>query len=158
MAGGFTPPHPPRDSRTFPTTSGRAQLTVNPFDPIEIPPGRLLLQSVRSLISTTRPSTAWTTATGVSRAAAGCCSVIPPTSTSSGSPTGKSWTSVSEWSDDVERQAEGFRLVAYPVAHSTCMAYFPEANVLVPLDSTADGSNQPTSKSVIVRLEPGPTR
>ena len=33
-------------------------------------------------------------------------------------------------------------------------AYFPETNVLVPLDSTAIGSNCPTSKSIIVRLEP----
>ena len=33
-------------------------------------------------------------------------------------------------------------------------AYFPETNVLVPLDSTAEVSNTPTSKSVVVRLEP----
>ena len=52
------------------------------------------------------------------------------------------------------RRAPRFRVVAYPVARGTCAAYFPEANVLVPLDSTAEGSNTPTSKSVIVRLEP----
>ena len=33
-------------------------------------------------------------------------------------------------------------------------AYYPECNVLVPLDSVADGSNCPTSKSVVVRFEP----
>jgi len=32
--------------------------------------------------------------------------------------------------------------------------YFPETNVLVPLDSTADTSNTPTSKSIVVRFEP----
>ena len=32
-------------------------------------------------------------------------------------------------------------------------AYYPETNPLIPLDSTAIGSNCPTSKSVIVRLE-----
>jgi hypothetical protein len=32
-------------------------------------------------------------------------------------------------------------------------AYFPETNVLVPLDSTADESNTPTSKSIVVALE-----
>ncbi|MDI3213242.1 hypothetical protein [Arthrobacter sp. AL12] len=32
-------------------------------------------------------------------------------------------------------------------------AYDPETNVLVPLDSVADTSGTPTSKSVIVRLE-----
>ena len=34
-----------------------------------------------------------------------------------------------------------------------CAAYFPEANVLVPLDSVADDSRTPTSKAVVVRLE-----
>lgn len=52
------------------------------------------------------------------------------------------------------RRAEAFRIVAYSVARGTCAAYFPETNVLVPLDSTAEASNTPTSKSVIVRLEP----
>ena len=33
-------------------------------------------------------------------------------------------------------------------------AYFPEANVLVPLDSVAIGSNTPTSKWVEVSLQP----
>ena len=31
-------------------------------------------------------------------------------------------------------------------------AYFPEANVLVPLDSTASDSNTPTSKRIIVSV------
>ena len=51
------------------------------------------------------------------------------------------------------RCVRGFRIVAYDVPRGCAAAYFPEANVLVPLDSTADGSNTPTSKQVIVRLE-----
>ena len=54
---------------------------------------------------------------------------------------------------DGERRARGFRAVGYPVAPGCAAAYFPEANVLVPLDSTADVSNTPTFKSVAVRLE-----
>jgi hypothetical protein len=30
--------------------------------------------------------------------------------------------------------------------------YFPEANILVPIDSVADKSNTPTSKMVILKL------
>ena len=60
---------------------------------------------------------------------------------------------VSEWCDGVERRAAGFRVVAYPTARGSCAAYFPEANVLVPLDSVAEGSNTPTSKAIVVRLE-----
>jgi formate dehydrogenase major subunit len=37
-------------------------------------------------------------------------------------------------------------------------AYYPEANALVPLDSTAEKSNQPVYKSIVVRLDrPGDT-
>ena len=61
---------------------------------------------------------------------------------------------VSVWSDDVERRAPGFEVVAYPTPRGCAAAYYPETNVLVPLDSVADVSNQPASKSVVVRLEP----
>ena len=40
-------PHPPRDSRTFPTESGKAVFTVSPIEVLHVPEGRLLLQTVR---------------------------------------------------------------------------------------------------------------
>jgi len=60
---------------------------------------------------------------------------------------------VSHFEDGVVRRAPGFRVVAYPVSRGSCAAYFPETNVLVPLDSVAEGSQTPTSKSVLVSLE-----
>ena len=60
---------------------------------------------------------------------------------------------VSEWRDGIERRAEEFRIVAYSTPRGNAAAYYPETNVLVPLDSVADVSGTPTSKSVIVRLE-----
>src|SRR5262249_32740941 len=45
---GFTLPHPPRDRRRFPTPSGRARFTAGAVAAVEIPPGRLRLQTVRS--------------------------------------------------------------------------------------------------------------
>jgi formate dehydrogenase major subunit len=59
----------------------------------------------------------------------------------------------SEFSDNVDRVLRGYRLVAYPTPRGCAAAYYPEANVLVPLDSVADGSNTPVSKAVIIRLE-----
>ena len=44
--GGFRLPHPVNDGRF--AGGGRALLTVNPFTAIDVPPGRLLLQTVRS--------------------------------------------------------------------------------------------------------------
>src|SRR5690606_5897079 len=46
--GGFVLPHPPRDARVFPTTTGKANFTVNELEVVRVPEGRLLLQTVRS--------------------------------------------------------------------------------------------------------------
>jgi anaerobic selenocysteine-containing dehydrogenase len=66
----------------------------------------------------------------------------------------------SHWSDGVERIAPRFRAVAYDVPRGCCAAYFPEANVLVPLGKTAKLSNQPSSKlvPVTVALATSPVR
>ena len=46
--GGFVLPHPPRDSRTFHTEHDLALFSVSPLDILEVPEGRLLLQTLRS--------------------------------------------------------------------------------------------------------------
>jgi anaerobic selenocysteine-containing dehydrogenase len=56
--------------------------------------------------------------------------------------------------DGVQRRADRFRVVSYPTARGCAAAYFPEANALVPLDSQADESGTPASKSVLVRMVP----
>jgi len=43
-------------------------------------------------------------------------------------------------------------VVPYDVPRGNCATYVPETNVLVPLDSIADRSRTPTSKSVIIRI------
>ncbi|MCU1497888.1 MAG: hypothetical protein JWM47_1841 [Acidimicrobiales bacterium] len=151
--GGFALPHPPRDSGTFPTPTGKAQLTCNHFDPTVVPPGRLLLQTLRShdQFNTTiyglddryrgiHNGRRVVFAHAADLEELGLCD-------------GDHVDIVSEWTDG-ERRAPGFRLVAYDVARGTCAAYFPEANALVPLGSVADESNTPTSKGVVVRFEP----
>ena len=45
---GFVLPHGPRDERRFDTATGRARFMANPVRVVEVPPGRLLLQTVRS--------------------------------------------------------------------------------------------------------------
>jgi molybdopterin-dependent oxidoreductase alpha subunit len=51
---------------------------------------------------------------------------------------------------DRNRVAENFIIVPYDIPQQCCATYFPETNVLVPIESTADKSNTPTSKSVVV--------
>ncbi|HEU0016600.1 MAG TPA: FdhF/YdeP family oxidoreductase [Longimicrobium sp.] len=65
------------------------------------------------------------------------------------------WVDVrSRAADGRERVAPRFRAVAYDVPRGCCAAYFPEANVLVPIGSTAKGSNTPSSKMVPVTVAP----
>ena len=55
-----------------------------------------------------------------------------------------------------ERQANRFLVAPYPIRRGCVAAYFPEANVLIPVGSVAETSNTPTSKSVIFTVSPSP--
>jgi molybdopterin-dependent oxidoreductase alpha subunit len=151
--GGFVLPRGPRDSRTFPTKSGKARFTVNEVSSVDVPAGHLLLQTVRShdQFNTTvyGPDDRYRGVKGGRHVVF----VNPQDLRALGLRAGDLVDVVSVWSDG-ERRAKGFRVVGYPIARGCAAAYFPEANVLVPLDSTADVSNTPTFKSVVVRLEP----
>ncbi len=52
----------------------------------------------------------------------------------------------------VERVACGFMVAPYRIPRGCVATYFPEANVLVPIGSTAAKSNTPTSKYVVVTI------
>ncbi|MET8762682.1 FdhF/YdeP family oxidoreductase [Lentzea sp. NPDC004782] len=154
---GFVLPHPPRDAQEFATATGKANFTTSPMTVIEVPEGRLLMQTLRSHDQYN------TTIYGLDDRYRGVKDgrrvvfVNPDDIARLGFTDGQMVNIVSEWKDDptgvVERRAESFRIVSYPTAHGCVATYFPEANPLVPLDSKADISGTPTSKSVIVRLE-----
>ncbi|WP_328970906.1 FdhF/YdeP family oxidoreductase [Streptomyces sp. NBC_00239] len=152
--GGFTLPHAPRDERRFPTATGKANFTAAPVEYPTVPAGRLLLQTLRSHDQYN------TTIYGLDdryRGITGGRRVVlvnPQDAAELGLADGAYTDLVGEWKDGVERRAPGFRVVHYPTARGCAAAYYPETNVLVPLDSTADTSNTPASKSVIVRFEP----
>ncbi len=150
---GFTLAQGPRDRRQFATPSNRAELTVNPLEWPRVPAGRLLLQTIRSHDQYN------TTIYGLDDRYRGVHNgrrvvfVHPDDLTELGFADGDVVDLVSEWTDQVTRRAQQFRAVAYPTARGCAAAYFPEANVLVALDSTAKRSNQPASKEIIIRLE-----
>ncbi|MFE5299129.1 FdhF/YdeP family oxidoreductase [Streptomyces sp. NPDC056632] len=154
--GGFALPHAPRDERRFPTATGKANFTAAPVEFPKVPEGRLLLQTLRSHDQYN------TTIYGLDdryRGITGGRRVVlvhPEDAEALGFADGAYADLVSEWTDGSERRAPGFRVVHYPTARGCAAAYYPETNVLVPLESTADVSNTPASKSVIVRLEESP--
>jgi formate dehydrogenase major subunit len=154
--GGFVLPHPPRDSRTFPTKAGRAVFSVSPIEVLQVPEGRLVLQTIRSHDQFN------TTIYGLSdryRGISGGRRVVfvhRDDIADLGFEEGDLVDIVSEWKDGTERRVPTFRLVAYDQPRGCAAAYYPETNPLVPLGHTAEGSNTPAYKSVIVRLERSP--
>ncbi|MCQ9136493.1 FdhF/YdeP family oxidoreductase [Streptomyces hilarionis] len=155
--GGFTLPHAPRDERRFPTATGKANFTAAPVEYPKLPEGRLLLQTLRSHDQYN------TTIYGLDDRYRGIRNgrrvvlVNAEDARVLGFAEGAYVDLVSEWEDGVERRAPGFRVVLYPTTRGCAAAYYPETNVLVPLDATADTSNTPASKSVVVRLEQSAT-
>lgn len=138
----------------FPTPSGKAVFTCNDFEMLHTPEGHLLLQTLRSHDQwNTVPYAMNDRYRGIHNARR-VVLVNPVDLEALGLADRSEVDLVSVWRDGVERRAEKFRVIAYPTTPGSAAAYYPETNVLVPLDSVADISNTPTSKGVVVRLEP----
>ncbi|UOT03732.1 FdhF/YdeP family oxidoreductase [Rhodococcus opacus] len=157
---GFGLPHPPRDSRTFQTKTGKANFAVNDLVWLPVPPGRLMLQTIRSHDQYN------TTIYGLDdryRGVKGGRRVLFVNTRdieNLGYRDGDHVDLISEWTNRSgsieERRADNFRLVAYPTPVGNAAAYYPETNPLIPLDHVADKSNTPVSKAVLIRLEHRP--
>ncbi|MDT5285599.1 MAG: hypothetical protein QOF88_488 [Mycobacterium sp.] len=154
---GFQLPHPPRDAREFPTTTGKANFAVYPLEWVPVPPGRLVLQTLRSHDQYN------TTIYGLDdryRGVKGGRRVVfvnPADVASMGLADGARVDLISEFTDAAgnveERHAKDFLVVPYPTPVGNAASYYPETNPLVPLDHTADKSNTPVSKAIVIRLE-----
>ncbi|MGH7642771.1 MAG: FdhF/YdeP family oxidoreductase [Candidatus Dormibacteria bacterium] len=150
---GFLLPHPPRDERRFETETKKARFSVNQLETIQVPAGRLLLQTMRSHDQFNTSIYSNEDRYRGIHDSRRVVLVNPEDLAELGLADGEHVDVFSEWSDEVERCLRDYRLVAYPTSRQCAAAYFPEANVLVPLGSVAEVSNTPTSKSVIIRLE-----
>lgn len=154
---GFLLPHPPRDAREFPTRTGKANFTVEPLQWVPVPPGRLVLQTLRSHDQYN------TTIYGLDdryRGVHGGRRVVfvnPRDIEAFGLRAGDRVDLISEFpgadGDVEERRAKDFLVVPYDTPVGNAAAYYPETNPLVPLNHTAKKSNTPVSKAVVIRLE-----
>lgn len=155
---GFQLPHPPRDTREFLTSTGKANFAIDPLQWVPVPPGRLVLQTLRSHDQYN------TTIYGLDdryRGVKGGRRVVfinPADIETLGTAAGRRVDLVSEWTDAGgllhERRVKDFLVVAYSTPVGNAAAYYPETNPLVPLDHTAAKSNTPVSKAITIRLEP----
>jgi molybdopterin-dependent oxidoreductase alpha subunit len=150
--GGFYLPNAPHEGK-FNTPSNRAKFTVHPIPEHHVPPGRLMLMTLRShdQFNTTIYSendryrgisngrrVIFLNAEDIARLGL----------------QKDQWVDITSYFKNETRRAERFKVVPYEIPVGCAAAYYPETNVLVSIRDTADGSNQPASKSIIISLEP----
>jgi molybdopterin-dependent oxidoreductase alpha subunit len=149
--GGFYLPNGPREGK-FTTGSGHAHFTVHPLPAHELLPGELLLTTIRSHDQFNTTIYGETDRYRGIKNGRRVVFLSPEDIAERGLVEGGFVDMVSRFGHE-ERRATRFEVVSYPIARGCAAAYFPETNVLVPVASVAERSNQPASKSVIVRLE-----
>ncbi|WP_405696059.1 FdhF/YdeP family oxidoreductase [Streptomyces sp. NBC_01185] len=151
--GGIRLPNPVNEG-VYATATGKAMFTCNAWEMLVAPEGHLVLQSLRSHDQwNTVPYTDNDRYRGI-HGSRRVVLVNPQDVTRLGLAAGQNVDLVSVWAGGADRRAENFTVVPYPTAPGCAAAYYPETNVLLPLDSVAESSNQPTAKGMIVRLEP----
>ena len=148
---GFLLPNPPRDSCEFLTPSNKASFTVHPLPDVTLLEDRFVLMTIRShdQYNTTiyglhdryrgvhgNRRVLFMNALDMSEYGLKTRDVVDITSHFQGT----------------NRHSKQWIVVPYEIPRRNLAAYFPEANELVPLESTANISNTPTSKWIEVTL------
>ena len=150
VKGGFYMPNPPRE-RKFSTAAGKALFKASRLNTIDLPPGRLMLTTIRSHDQFN------TTIYGLDdryRGIDGHRRVIFMNAADIekyGLTPGQS-VDITSYFGDREREVRGFTVVKYEIPVDCAAAYFPEANPLIPLESVAKRSFTPTSKCVVISV------
>jgi molybdopterin-dependent oxidoreductase alpha subunit len=153
---GFYLPNAARENN-YETKSGKANFTVSPLQPIHLGSDQFLLTTLRSHDQFN------TTIYGLDDRYRGIYNGRRVVLMNSQDIADNGWkqgdhldiTSHFAGSQGKERRtAHRFLLVPYDIPRRCVATYFPEANVLVPIDSVAKISNTPTSKALVVSFAP----
>ena len=150
IPGGFYLPNCNRDGN-FKTLSGKAHFSMAIHQPVQLQAGELMMMTIRSHDQFN------TTIYGLDDRYRGIYNErrVILMNQSDMKDRGLSQGDVVDLYNDfggVERVARKFIIVPYPIPQNCTATYFPETNVLVPLQSVADKSNTPTSKMVIIKI------
>ncbi len=137
----------------FEKIGGRAKLTVHPFSERKLESGQLLLMTVRSHDQFN------TTIYGMDDRYRGIRNerrviFLHPEDMQERNIHPEQPVDITSHFRGETREAPLFLAIPYDIPRGCAAAYFPETNGLVPLDSTAEGSQTPTSKSVVITLRP----
>ncbi|HEY3103817.1 MAG TPA: FdhF/YdeP family oxidoreductase, partial [Pyrinomonadaceae bacterium] len=150
--GGFYLPNPIR-KREFKTKDGKAHFTVHPLREIKLGPDQFLMMTMRSHDQFN------TTIYGLDDRYRGIHNGRRVVFLNQqdihllGLENADLVDLISHFNGE-ERVARSFRIVPYSIPRRCAATYFPEANVLVPIDHFADKSHTPASKSVVISIRP----
>jgi molybdopterin-dependent oxidoreductase alpha subunit len=150
-AGPFYLPNAPRDRREWRTATKRAQFTVAPIPRPVVAAGEFVMMTIRTHDQFN------TTVYGLDdryRGVFGGRRVVfmhEEDVRAQGLMQGQR-VDLTNRHGGVERVARAFMVAPYRIPRGCVATYFPEANVLVPIGSTAAKSNTPTSKFVVVTI------
>lgn len=149
--GGFYLPNGPRDGPVWDTPSGKAHFFCNNLPNRQLREGSFVLMTVRSHDQYN------TTIYGMDDRYRGIYNsrrivmMNPDDMTELNLTKGQEIDITSHWGDR-KIHSERWKVIPYEIPKGNLCSYFPEANVLVPLESTAQGSNTPTSKWIEVTI------
>ena len=148
--GGFYLPNGAKE-RIWDTPDGKASFSAASFEQFEVSEGHLILQTLRSHDQFN------TTVYGLNDRYRGVglgrrvLFMNPDDMKDMGiAPVGLV-DITSHWQAE-QRTVQSFYAIPYEIPRGSAAAYFPEANPLVPIDSTARESNTPTSKAVEISV------
>jgi molybdopterin-dependent oxidoreductase alpha subunit len=149
--GGFYLPNKPREG-SYPTATGKANFLTAPLIELSLQPGELVMMTIRThdQFNTTvyGLEDRYRGIHGERRVVLMNRDDIRERSLAAGDA-----VNLVGRFRGVERRANHFLVVEYDIPRGCCATYFPETNVLVPIDSVADTSGTPTSKWVAVTVE-----
>ena len=151
--GPFYLPNGPRDGRHFRTANKKANFTVHFLPRETLGPGQLIMMTIRTHDQFN------TTIYGLDDRYRGIYNgrrvifVNEQDMADRGLVQGQLVNLTSHFKG-VRREAPDFMVAPFNIPRGCTATYFPEANVLVPLDSVAEISNTPTSKSVVITITP----
>ncbi|HSI12701.1 MAG TPA: FdhF/YdeP family oxidoreductase, partial [Chthoniobacter sp.] len=151
----FYLPNEARDKRKFNNGEGKAKFIVSEIERHDLAPGSFLMMTIRSHDQFN------TTIYGLNDRYRGVYHgrrvvfMNPADVEEAGLQQGQFVDLTSHYQGE-ERTARHFMVAPFNIPRGCTATYFPEANVLVPINSTADRSNTPTSKSIIITIAPSP--
>tara|TARA_B100002052_G_scaffold192210_1_gene175213 strand:+ start:19 stop:1701 length:1683 start_codon:yes stop_codon:yes gene_type:complete len=151
--GGFYLPNGPRDGPTWNTPSGKATMHVHRFPERAISEDRFILMTIRSHDQYN------TTIYGMDDRYRGVYNarrvvMMNPQDMHKLGINPSDYIDLTSHFNERTIDSPKWKVVPYEIPRGNLAAYFPEANVLIPLESVAKGSNTPTSKWVEVSVVP----